>query len=103
MKTTITNHFVFDIIDAPRRAQTIVPRRKPQTTPLMKKLRIVFLLMLLGAAAPLLLQAQPTDTDRATPVPDAAIRLKRAAVMMTAQITTKSRRVLRLRSSWKLV
>ncbi len=62
MKTTITNHFAFDLIDARLRAATTAPRHEPQITPLMKKLTILFLLMLLGAATPPLLQAQTTET-----------------------------------------
>jgi hypothetical protein len=36
MKTTITNHFIFDKTDAPMRVATTVPRHKPQTTSLRK-------------------------------------------------------------------
>ena len=62
MKTPITNHFIFDNTDARRRAETTVPRNEPQITSLMRKLRVIVLWMLLGAATPHFLQAQTTET-----------------------------------------
>ena len=62
MKTPITNYSIFDNTDPRRRAATTVPRNKPQITSLMRKLRVMVLWMLLGAATPLYLQAQSTET-----------------------------------------
>ncbi len=62
MKTTISTQFVSNTTDATMRAEKTVPRHKPQIPPLMKKLGTIILWGLLGAATPLLLQAQPAET-----------------------------------------
>ncbi|SPE59113.1 conserved exported hypothetical protein [Verrucomicrobia bacterium] len=60
-KSTKTNPSIFDLVNAQRRAESNLLRSNPPNKASMNKLRMI-LLVLLGAAAPLLIQAQTTET-----------------------------------------